>query len=222
MIQGRAEKALFLIAEGYTAKEIVEACWYANISCVFNLANSHGLKVAKANSKLHDAMRRYKAEGHTMGEVAEKFCVTQATAQTICKGIAPQKPRSYGRKVKPHQCIECGLITENPKYCCEDCRRRALYRTQNVRRRTKVQNAMVDTDITLHGLFVKNKGRCHICGGVCDFGDHRYKNGRFVCGNSYPTIDHVIPLAKGGEHSWANVKLAHHSCNSAKGASFDE
>lgn len=217
MLNERAEKALFLIQEGFNAQEIVKMCGYANISCVFNLAKSHGLKVRKAHDELHAKMREYKAEGHTIGEVAERFGVCKGTAQLICKGINPQENRTYGVHVDPHPCLECGTITTKPKYCSEKCRRRALYRTQNIRRRTKIQNAMVDDDITLYGLFKRDKGRCHICGGVCDWSDHRYKNGRFVCGNYYPTIDHVIPLAKGGLHSWDNVRLAHHNCNSAKG-----
>jgi 5-methylcytosine-specific restriction endonuclease McrA len=32
-----------------------------------------------------------------------------------------------------------------------------------------------------------------------------------------PTIDHVIPLAKGGTHEPANVQAAHFLCNSIKG-----
>jgi 5-methylcytosine-specific restriction endonuclease McrA len=31
-----------------------------------------------------------------------------------------------------------------------------------------------------------------------------------------PTVDHIIPLAKGGTHTWDNVQLAHWSCNSDK------
>ena len=38
-------------------------------------------------------MRLYKAEGHSMSEVAEKFQVSKHTAQAICKGIAPQTQR---------------------------------------------------------------------------------------------------------------------------------
>jgi hypothetical protein len=30
------------------------------------------------------------------------------------------------------------------------------------------------------------------------------------------TIDHVWPIAKGGQHIWSNVRLAHRRCNSAK------
>jgi 5-methylcytosine-specific restriction endonuclease McrA len=33
----------------------------------------------------------------------------------------------------------------------------------------------------------------------------------------YLTIDHVIPLSKGGEHSPLNVQAAHATCNYSKG-----
>ena len=29
----------------------------------------------------------------------------------------------------------------------------------------------------------------------------------------YPNIDHIVPLSKGGEHSYANVQLTCRSCN---------
>jgi 5-methylcytosine-specific restriction endonuclease McrA len=49
-----------------------------------------------------------------------------------------------------------------------------------------------------------------------------------LCGDSIPkqaewpdplfgTVDHVVPLSKGGEHSYANCKPAHLSCNCKKG-----
>lgn len=41
----------------------------------------------------NEQMRLYKAEGHSMSEVAEKFQVSKYTAQAICKGIAPQTQR---------------------------------------------------------------------------------------------------------------------------------
>lgn len=33
----------------------------------------------------------------------------------------------------------------------------------------------------------------------------------------YGTIDHIIPLSKGGPHTYDNVQLAHFVCNSRKG-----
>ena len=214
----RYEKAIELIKDGYTAKEVVEMCNYANASCVYNLARQHGLIVAKFNVKKHEAMRRYKAEGHTMGEVAEKFGVSKGTAQNICKGICPQKSIPPKPHVDLHPCPVCGKMTNRPKYCSDGCQKKALWHTQNIRRRAKIENALVDKDITLHKVFERDKGRCQICGGVCDWDDHRFTNGRFVCGKTYPTIDHIVPLDKGGTHSWDNVQLAHQSCNSAKGA----
>lgn len=37
-------------------------------------------------------------------------------------------------------------------------------------------------------------------------------------GDNYPSVDHIVPLAKGGLHSWDNVQLAHFKCNTLKGA----
>ena len=33
-----------------------------------------------------------------------------------------------------------------------------------------------------------------------------------------PSIDHVHPLSRGGEHTYANVRLAHRRCNTKRGA----
>lgn len=75
---------------------------------------------------------------------------------------------------------------------------------------------MVDKDITLQGLFKRDQGVCHICGLRCLWDDYITRDGVVICGEWYPSIDHVIPLAKGGYHSWENVKLAHRRCNTIK------
>lgn len=35
------------------------------------------------------------------------------------------------------------------------------------------------------------------------------------------TIDHIVPLSVGGEHSMSNCQLAHRICNSLKGTADD-
>ena len=78
-------------------------------------------------------------------------------------------------------------------------------------------------DIDVRELYSRDGGICHICGNVTDWGDCRYTDsGRFVCGKTYPTIDHVKPLAKGGSHTWGNVKLACFLCNCRKGSRFEK
>jgi 5-methylcytosine-specific restriction endonuclease McrA len=37
-----------------------------------------------------------------------------------------------------------------------------------------------------------------------------------------PTIDHVIPLVKGGPDTRNNVQLAHRTCNVAKGSKISD
>ena len=69
-----------------------------------------------------------------------------------------------------------------------------------------------DNTITLKDLIIRDKGICKICGMPTDETD--IKNGHI--GRMYPTLDHIIPLSKGGTHTWNNVQLAHMYCNAGK------
>lgn len=104
---------------------------------------------------------------------------------------------------QPHQ-VTCSL----------ECRKRWKNRRND--KRINKHNT-VDEDITLATLYQRDKGICYICGEQCVFEDFEYTEASFTCGRTYPTIDHIVPLARGGLHSWSNVKLAHHLCNSRKG-----
>lgn len=115
-----------------------------------------------------------------------------------------------------HDCPVCGKRTNRPKYCSDRCRKRAENKRSEVVRRTRIAEQMIDNDITLEGLFKRDKGVCHICGGKCDYEDYVVTDQTIICGDWYPSIDHVVPLSKGGEHSWKNIKLAHRICNTKK------
>lgn len=63
--------------------------------------------------------------------------------------------------------------------------------------------------------------QCHLCGVGCDPSDFVMKINRAgreqkICGPRYPSLDHIIPLSKGGEHTEANTALACMSCNRRK------
>lgn len=67
-------------------------------------------------------------------------------------------------------------------------------------------------------LFDRDGGICWLC----DWDDSELKtsdSGRnyLSTGTKYPSIDHVIPLSKGGMYTWGNVRLAHKGCNISKG-----
>ena len=69
-----------------------------------------------------------------------------------------------------------------------------------------------DRTVTLCKVYKRDKGVCKICGKPTDIRD--IQNGHI--GRLYPTIDHIVPMSKGGPHTWKNVQLAHMYCNSKK------
>lgn len=127
--------------------------------------------------------------------------------------------RSFNQ-IEMKQCPICrAFFYGSRKYCSEQCARTVANQKGKDRRLRLIKSAIVDRDITLDGLILKDGNICHICGGMCDKDDHWFTDGGvFIAGDNYPSIDHVIPLAKGGLHKWGNVKLAHRRCNYLKGA----
>lgn len=69
-----------------------------------------------------------------------------------------------------------------------------------------------DKTITIDALMKRDNGICQICGEPVDPNDVAKGHAR----RNYPTLDHIIPLSKGGTHTWNNIQLAHMKCNSGK------
>lgn len=117
-------------------------------------------------------------------------------------------------------CANCGEefnTQQRRKYCSKRCLNRYNERQYKTKRDERIQNQYYDKDITLDILYKIDKGICHICNGECDYEDYIHIGSTMVAGNEYPSIDHLIPLAKGGTHTWNNIRLAHRLCNSIKG-----
>ena len=126
------------------------------------------------------------------------------------------------RQIRVASCERCGEIfyTTHSKrrYCSEDCRKEAekKYSSYNHGSDDRLNRTnIIDKDISLEKLYLRDNGVCQICGGLCDYNDcYTNENGTFIAGGTYPSRDHIVPLSKGGKHSWDNVRLAHRSCNS--------
>ena len=121
-----------------------------------------------------------------------------------------------------HACPVCGTITTRPKYCSDECCHKANNKTKEIKRRERIQAVLKDADITVLGLFKRDRGVCYLCGGQCDLEDYTVRDGVFIAGDWYPSVDHMVPLIAGGEHSWDNVRLAHRRCNSIKGGRCED
>lgn len=118
-------------------------------------------------------------------------------------------------------CEVCGSMflfddRSKKKYCSKACSNRAHNKRKDLSRRIKIKRQMVDSDISLERLYQRDGGICYMCGRVCDWNDREVVDGTIICGDTYPSVDHVIPLSKNGKHAWANVKLACRKCNSHK------
>lgn len=123
-------------------------------------------------------------------------------------------------------CKNCGIkfITTNSrqKYCCSRCKDRSKERRKELSRNERLLSRRHDKGITLDRLYRKYKGVCYLCGQRCDYNDFKKIDGSIAIGKYYPTIEHVIPVSKGGTDTWDNVRLAHMICNSIKGNKFEE
>lgn len=157
-------------------------------------------------------------EAERKSEAERKREEQRINAERKKRGEQAIKLLKHAKRI--HRCPVCGTVTDKKVYCSSKCCAKATEARKDANRRKKIQNALIDKDISLEKLYKRDNGICSICGGKCDWSDHQYRGRYFIVGKTYPSIDHVIPLAKGGTHSWDNVKLAHHSCNTAKGASL--
>lgn len=131
--------------------------------------------------------------------------------------------RRIARKHKHYlECQECNWMfftnRIDRKTCSVVCSNKRNNRIKEIKRREVIRdNGKIDWDITLDKLIDRDNNICYICGGECDKEDYILdKDNNFIVGSDYPSIDHVIPISKGGTHTWDNVRLAHHHCNSIK------
>ena len=109
-------------------------------------------------------------------------------------------------------CAAKYVHTTHSTVCSSECerivRREAGSRSQAQRRaRQRGGHAEVFDRIE---VFERDGYVCHLCGDMTD------PEATYPALNM-PTLDHVVPLARGGHHTRANSKTAHLLCNSLKG-----
>lgn len=122
-----------------------------------------------------------------------------------------EKEERRNRPLIEKRCLYCNKIFKTNmninrrKYCSKKClageerkRRNALKRGAN-----KVESVSYDT------VYQRDKGICYLCGGLCSY---EYNNKDVYSG----TLDHVIPMYFGGDHTYNNIRLAHLTCNAKK------
>lgn len=112
-------------------------------------------------------------------------------------------------------CQECGKAfatkygVKRRMFCSEKCSSRNVKRAGRHARRARLKQVEVER-ISPIIIFTRDKWTCRICG---------IKTPKKLQGLSVdnaPSLDHIIPVAKGGSHTYANLQCACRRCNSYK------
>lgn len=137
---------------------------------------------------------------------------------TLCREAEERRP------IRTIKCEVCRkkIVSNNPKrrFCSELCKHRS-YRRLPLRRAKRaawarsrqLRQKVATVDFVLpHDVFVRDGWRCQECG-VKTLAELRGK-----ARPKAPEVDHILPIALGGEHSMLNVQTLCRRCNGAKGA----
>lgn len=110
-------------------------------------------------------------------------------------------------------CEECGgryeTIVPHQRFCSRSCQKRANDRARTQARRALVRGVGVER-IDATEVFKRDGWRCQLCG--C----RTLKSKRGSSHPRAPELDHILPLSRGGSHTWENVQCSCRSCNIAK------
>lgn len=215
--------------DGVSVKAVTQSIWVHRKRLGLPLpvppGTAVGSELARTLGISEDRIARLKASGILQGhldgktirysveaarqsiERAEKEREERATARErateltccTCKRVLP-KDQFVTMTVRDKRCKPGHSVTR-PSYDCRDCRQ-VHKRASDARRRMIIEAAV---ERVSHVVVAHRDGwRCAICGGQ-------------VTRENW-SIDHVIPLSKGGSHTYANVVLAHALCNARRGA----
>lgn len=144
-------------------------------------------------------------------KIPSQYCCSDKCASSITTIRTALKNCMVGLVL----CRYCGIKkhfktrAKKRKYCSKRCEKR--YDKQN-REHLRRANGPVDI-IGLKTLAKKSNYLCALCGVKCVHPTSLNAN------NEY-SMDHIIPLAKGGTHTWDNVQLACRQCNGLKSDSI--
>lgn len=139
-------------------------------------------------------MAKRRATSATALQCSALNCTTTLKAHGLCVKHLKRKQKADGTW-KP-----------SPSDAWDTPRRLARYKT----RKATIRGAIASGDhFTVDDLIARDGRDCGICG-------------RRIPAVAYPdmdsaSIDHIVPISRGGEHALSNVRATHLRCNIARG-----
>lgn len=174
---------------------------------------------ARTMREIHEAkIERERVKAEERKRYVEEMERRKAEKKAERERIKQQNIDYWQNYTAVHTCEICNKDFEahypTTKYCSDKCR----MKSSKTKRRYK--DITVDRGINLYKLARRDNNICQLCGLEVNWNDYSKTETTVVCGNMYPSIDHINPISLGGLHSWDNVQLAHRICNTRKNNRF--
>lgn len=134
--------------------------------------------------------------------------VRSARQQRYCTPIC----RPYSTVAGPRVCNGCGKELPPGRGRCDPCKEQTRKAAKRRKRRAEKarRRGVLHEPYTLAEIAERDGHKCQLC-------KKRVPMDKAVPHPLAPTIDHVLPIARGGDDTRANVQLAHFECNWRKG-----
>ena len=142
----------------------------------------------------------------------KQYCSSRCSKE----GYKKQQREKWKSEYQPYKfaCKECGrvVITEcghtKREFCSKECADTFNARAYKARRSEQMRTAY-KAPVSFKRIYNRDQGICQICGMPVPYDKSPDKLWA-------ATIDHIVPLSKGGTHEPDNCQLAHRLCNSIK------
>lgn len=158
-------------------------------------------------SHLHRGGRRPACSGWCMGYLRSgKWpCSLVPDKHPSRSTLIPRDHPSRGEIARCYRCNREYIQITGQRYCTQRCKQAARAGRREIRER----GAFI-ADVSPLAIYERDGWRCQLCW-------RKVARHRAVPHPKAPTLDHIIPLARGGTHEPSNVHTAHFICNARKG-----
>ncbi len=150
--------------------------------------------------------------------IANRFCSYECCYNGALKANHDKNLEQFVPEQRT--CLQCGVVftTTFEKQRCLYCSDRCANRHHDIEYEKKRSQQMKEAFVEPVGLKTTYKS----CNGVCGICGLPVPKVNDPASDWGPTIDHIVPLSKGGKHKKTNCQLAHRLCNSLKLDTTDE
>lgn len=208
---GKANKGE--VEEGQFCSRKCRGQW---VSAQAALNTINGLSVRKGGMKASTMSKIYARHCTVCGKAFvsrrsdRKFCSKNCSVQ------CHQQRKTPHRKLE-HKCKQCGkkFIPEygnkRRAFCSDICLKRMARDGRKAKEKAK-DNGVYYEYVNPLKVFKRDGWRCQLCGKKLK------PKHRGTIRDDAPELDHIIPWAQGGEHSYRNTQCTCRKCNGDKGS----